>query len=83
MLNLFFTYPYLLEVQLIRLVLSVSSPLPFIGCINDLPNCLTFTIVLHADGRNIYLSDKNLNGLQFSVKFQLLKVDKWMGLNKL
>ena len=50
--------------------------------INDLPNCSTFTTVLYADDTYLCLSDKNLNDLQLAVNSELLKVDRWMGLNK-
>jgi len=52
-------------------------------CINDLPNCSTFTTVLYADDTYLCLSDKKLNDLQLAVNSELLKVDRWMSLNKL
>jgi len=51
--------------------------------INDWPNCSTFTTVLYADDTYLCLSDKNVNDLQFWVNSKLLKVDRWMRLNKL
>jgi len=51
--------------------------------INDLPNCSTFTTVLYADDTYLCLSGKNLNNLQLAVNSGLLKVDRWMHLNKL
>jgi len=51
--------------------------------INDLPNCSTFIIVLYADDTYLCLSNTNLNDLQLAVDNELLKVDRWMRLNKL
>jgi len=62
---------------------SVLGPLLFIMYKNDLPNCSTFTTALYGDGTYLCLSDKNLNDLQLPVNSELLKVDRWMRLNKL
>jgi len=51
--------------------------------LNDLPNCSTFITVLYADDTYLCLSNKNLNDLQLAVNSELLKVDRWMCLNKL
>jgi len=62
---------------------SVLGPLLFIMYTSDLPNCSTFTTVLYADDTYLCLSDKNLYDLQLAVNSELLKVDRWMRLNKL
>jgi len=61
---------------------SVLGPLLFIMYINDFPNCSTFTTVLYADDTYLCLSDKNLNDLQLALNSELLKVGRWMRLNK-
>jgi len=51
--------------------------------INNLLSCSKLTTELYVDDTYLCLSDKNLNDLQLAVNSELLKVDRWMRLNKL
>ena len=63
---------------------SSLDPLLFLLYVNDLPKKSEFETTLIADGRPTYLavSDKNIIDLECKVNKDLIKIDRWLAINK-
>ena len=62
----------------------ILGPLLFLIYINDLPNCLSFSVPrMHADDTHITYAGSDLHLIQSSLSRDLEKLNKWLVSNKL
>ena len=63
---------------------TILGPLLFLIYINDLPNCLSFSIPrMYADDTHINYAGPDLHPIQSSLSDDLEKLSKWLGSNRL
>ena len=63
---------------------TILGPLLFLVYINDLPNCLSFSIPrMYADDTHITYAGSDLHLIQYSLSHDLEKLSKWLVCNRL
>ena len=63
---------------------TIFGPLLFLLCRNDLPNCLSHSVLrMYTDDTHLTYSNGNIHSVQSSLNEDLLNINRWLTENKL